>query len=169
MDELNPHKSIEATIACSPRDWSLNRRDAWIHGIVFGWDGSSMDEVAKAHGWNASEVERLKKLHKAWDAHRAVRTSNPMTDHPTWYLMHDGTSVDGRGGGKYIGRTTDKSKALEHFRKTNADPYSIGCVKVVTDSQVFRAFQESDLTDSRLSRVSRKAMTNELGSPSESG
>lgn len=31
-----------------------------------------MDEVAKAHGWDASEVKRLKKLHKAWDAHRAM-------------------------------------------------------------------------------------------------
>ena len=73
MNELNPHKSIEAAIACSPRDWSLNKRDAWIYGIVFGWDGSSMDEVAKAHGWDASEVGRLKKLHKAWDAHRAMK------------------------------------------------------------------------------------------------
>ena len=77
MDELNPHKSIEATIACSPRDWSLNKRDAWIYGIVFGWDGSSMHEVAQAHGWDANEVERLKKLHEAWDAHRAMKPTYP--------------------------------------------------------------------------------------------
>ena len=68
----------------------------------------------------------------------------PMTN-PTWYLLYGGTSIDGRGMGDYIGRTTDKTEAVRHFRKAADSPYSIGHVLVVTDQRTFRLFRESDL------------------------
>ena len=55
-----------------------------------------------------------------------------MTD--TWYLLFDGTSVDGMGDGTYCGRTTDKSVARKHYDKCKSNPYSIGKVIAITDT-----------------------------------
>ena len=37
-DLENPFESLANTMACDPRDWSLNGRDAWMWGIIHGWD-----------------------------------------------------------------------------------------------------------------------------------
>jgi len=71
--EENPLESIRAAMAFSSRDWSLNHRDAWIYGIVFGWgaDKDSEDcypELIEQHGWTPDTVERLKRLHKKYQA-----------------------------------------------------------------------------------------------------
>ena len=52
----------------------------------------------------------------------------------TWYLLYDGTSVDGMGDGNYCGRTTDKSVARKHYDESKSNPYSIGKVIAVTDT-----------------------------------
>lgn len=57
-----PLVSLEASLNFDARDWSLNKRDAWIYGIIAGWD-DALDSVAKDHGWNEETVERLKELH----------------------------------------------------------------------------------------------------------
>ena len=69
--------SLERTLACDPRDWSTNRRDAWIWGVVFGWPGEAMDEVRKDHGWTDETVTRLRRLNAAVKAEkrRAERRS----------------------------------------------------------------------------------------------
>lgn len=50
------------------------------------------------------------------------------------YTLYGGESEDGRGAGKYIGRTTDKDKAIKHFKKVSSNPYSTGRVVIQTDT-----------------------------------
>ncbi len=59
---------------------------------------------------------------------------------PTWYCLYGGQSVDGRGNGKYIGRTTDLEKAKEHYNKCHNNPYSTGYVMFYTDTEAHRMF-----------------------------
>ncbi len=63
-----PLDSIAHSLAFSPGDHALHHRDAWIWGIVHGWDNDdpnedAMSEVAETHGWSADEVARLRRLH----------------------------------------------------------------------------------------------------------
>lgn len=63
--------SLEGVLAQSPRDWSLSKYDAWIYGIVNGWDSSdpgedAMSEVAARHRWDEATVQRLQELHAAF-------------------------------------------------------------------------------------------------------
>ena len=51
----------------------------------------------------------------------------------TWFLLYGGTSEDGRGDGRYIGRTTDVLAAYKHYRDCAENPYSVGKVVIVTD------------------------------------
>lgn len=55
--------SLERTIAFDPRDWSVNKRDAWIYGVVVGW-GDAMAEIAAKHDWSQEDQDRLRHLHE---------------------------------------------------------------------------------------------------------
>ncbi len=57
----DPLESLHNTMVFDPRDWALNKRDAWIYAIVVGW-GDALEEVAAGHGWAEKDVERLKML-----------------------------------------------------------------------------------------------------------
>lgn len=52
----------------------------------------------------------------------------------TWYLLYDGTSVDGRGDPKYIGRTLSEEDAIAHNNRCKTNPYSTGKVVIVTET-----------------------------------
>lgn len=63
----NAFESIECAIAFDVRDWSANRRSAWIYAIVFGWgDEDTWDEVAEKFGWDDEDWERAMKMHEQW-------------------------------------------------------------------------------------------------------
>ena len=80
----NPFESIRATMSFSSRDWSANHRDAWLWGIVFGWDGDAMPEMVDKHGWNDHTVQRLKKLRQRYvEAERLDIESPAMTQPPS--------------------------------------------------------------------------------------
>ena len=51
-----------------------------------------------------------------------------------WYLLYDGSSVDGMGKGSYCGRTTDYYVAKAHHDANHDNPYSIAAVKAITDT-----------------------------------
>lgn len=55
------------------------------------------------------------------------------TEH-TWFLLFEGSSVDGRGSPKYVGRTIDKHAARTHYINVKNNPYSIGKVEIITDN-----------------------------------
>ena len=57
---------------------------------------------------------------------------------PTWYLLYDGSSTDGRGTPDYVGRTTDKSVAEKHANRCSENPYCTGYVLEVSDSKAKR-------------------------------
>ena len=59
----NPLESISDTLTLYCRDLSLDQRDAWIYGIVVGWDTAGMNEVIKRHNWDHETVSRLNRLH----------------------------------------------------------------------------------------------------------
>jgi hypothetical protein len=62
----------------------------------------------------------------------------------TWYLLFDGSSVDGRGEGTYVGRTTDREAARKHYVRCAKDPYSTGRVDIVTDTKLESAWSDTD-------------------------
>jgi hypothetical protein len=64
--------SLGRCMAFDPRDWALDRRDAWLWGVIVGWDpdepgetDGAMAEVAAKHGWTDEHVARLRTLHAA--------------------------------------------------------------------------------------------------------
>lgn len=56
-------ESLRACLVFSPTDHSQNHRDAWVYGIVCGWDDECLAELSKKHKWSSEEVQRLKRLH----------------------------------------------------------------------------------------------------------
>ena len=72
MKTLKPIDSLQSTLAFAPRDWGENKRDAWLWGVINGWDEeveegetqSAMDEICKKHNWNDIDRQRLITLHK---------------------------------------------------------------------------------------------------------
>ena len=60
----------------------------------------------------------------------------------TIYVLYGGTSCDGRGNPTYVGRTTDMKEAREHLKKGQSNPYSIGSVWAMTDTE-FHMIRES--------------------------
>lgn len=58
--------SAHSTIVSHPRDWSLEKRDAWLYGIIVGWGDDpkcdAISEIVADHGFDAATVERMKRL-----------------------------------------------------------------------------------------------------------
>lgn len=62
----------------------------------------------------------------------------------TWFVLFDGSSEDGRGGGRYCGRTTNKEIARKHYEKFAKNPYSCGKVFIVTNESAGNADHWTD-------------------------
>lgn len=77
QDKYNPLESIATAIAFSPRDWSSHHRDAWIYGIVLGWDKEDLEELKNKHKWRDETVARLKFLH---DKYKILKNKNEELD-----------------------------------------------------------------------------------------
>ena len=69
--------TLARVLAGDPRDWSLDRRDAWLYGVLCGWDCEDHDDavacddsctsgamavVAGRHGWTCGEVNVLRRM-----------------------------------------------------------------------------------------------------------
>jgi hypothetical protein len=55
-------------MAFATKDWSTDKRDAWLYGIICGWDDKeSMEQMQDLHGWSDESCERLNKLHENFD------------------------------------------------------------------------------------------------------
>ena len=52
-----------------------------------------------------------------------------------WFLLYDGSSVDGRGSPDYFGRTKDRKLAMEWLKERETNPYSIARVMIITDTE----------------------------------
>jgi hypothetical protein len=60
---LDPFESLECCLAFDSRDWTVDRNDRWIYGIVFGWNECE-DDLHDNHNMSWDEIARLEKLHK---------------------------------------------------------------------------------------------------------
>lgn len=77
QDKYNPLESIATAIAFSPRDWSSHHRDAWIYGIVCGWDKEALEKLKNKHDWRDETIARLKFLH---DKYKILKNKNEEND-----------------------------------------------------------------------------------------
>jgi hypothetical protein len=72
-------RSLANCIAGSAADFGKYHRDAWVYGIVLGWDreedhqhddicggDAPMREMAARHGWDDAEVTRLRQYRRAF-------------------------------------------------------------------------------------------------------
>jgi hypothetical protein len=62
-----PLEAIHCTLAFATKDWSIDKSDAWIYGIVAGWDDASLDELRVKFRWTITDLDRLRKLHKSFN------------------------------------------------------------------------------------------------------
>lgn len=70
---MHPIESIRSLLATDSRDWGEDRGDAWLWGIVMGWDDedlecSAMELIARKHDWDEATVARLRLLHERFKA-----------------------------------------------------------------------------------------------------
>lgn len=63
---MNALESIENAIAFNVRDWSTNKRDAWIYAIVFGWE-DGWEEIAREHHWDEDDRKRAEIFREQWE------------------------------------------------------------------------------------------------------
>ena len=62
----DPLESLRNTIVFGAKDWSEHKRDAWIYGIVVGWNDESLSELSKKYRWSEEHAQRLKQLNQAF-------------------------------------------------------------------------------------------------------
>lgn len=63
---IKPLDSLECTLAFDSRDWGQNKKDAWIWGIVCGWENEdplcdAVDEICEKHGFDKKRLKQLRK------------------------------------------------------------------------------------------------------------
>jgi hypothetical protein len=93
----DPLQSLQTLVACHARDWSLDPRDAWLYGIVCGWDYPTLLELSARHGWNSKALMRLERLHARFVSLRTPpppRVENITTPSDTRYCVE--YDADGR-------------------------------------------------------------------------
>lgn len=54
--------SLRACVLYSSRDWGLLKRDAWLYGVVVGWDKEDLERLAKRFNWGENDLARLEAL-----------------------------------------------------------------------------------------------------------
>lgn len=62
----NPLQAITESYTRSPRDMSQWMFDAWIYGIVVGWDDASYEELSKKHNWSKENISYNKQLRQSY-------------------------------------------------------------------------------------------------------
>jgi hypothetical protein len=70
----NPLSSLHQVVVFDSRDWASNQKDAWIYGIIVGWNGedkeeneSLFQEFNSKFGWERTTWNRLLELHKKYE------------------------------------------------------------------------------------------------------
>jgi hypothetical protein len=54
--------SLHDLLVFNVRDWGQDSADAWLYGVIVGWDGPAMKELAEKHRWSSETVARLRRL-----------------------------------------------------------------------------------------------------------
>lgn len=72
--ESCPSNALQALVESfskTSKDFGCNKFDAWVYGIICGWDDASYKELAAIHNWSNDQIEYNKLLHanynNAWN------------------------------------------------------------------------------------------------------
>lgn len=71
---VNPFDSLHAAICTTSRDMGEAKLDAWVYGVVVGWD-SAMPELAAKFGWTEETQARLRQLHEVFNTQKELHKS----------------------------------------------------------------------------------------------
>lgn len=60
--------SIETATATQTRDMSVDAKDAWVWGIVLGWEAKSIRQMIRDGNvrWDDAAIARLRRLRTKW-------------------------------------------------------------------------------------------------------
>lgn len=64
IEKMSAKESLRTAMVFDSRDWSATPVDAWVYGIVVGWDEASMVDLRARYRWSLSDTKRLERLHK---------------------------------------------------------------------------------------------------------
>lgn len=56
--------SIMDTMLADERDWARDDTDAWVYGILWGWDDDSYEDLKALHNWTDEECTLNALLHE---------------------------------------------------------------------------------------------------------
>lgn len=71
----NLFRSMHDMMNFSSKDWALEKEDAWLYGIVVGWDADDPDdpddsscmlELQRHHGWSDEAIVKLRRFRQEW-------------------------------------------------------------------------------------------------------
>lgn len=69
--------NLQTLVALNSRDWSADRADAWLYGVICGWNDDPAEEtdgmetlraIGAQHQWSDARIEQLSGLHRQWSA-----------------------------------------------------------------------------------------------------
>jgi len=67
----NPMQALRESYSRSPKDMAKSKFDAWVYGVICGWDDDAYRELSIKHNWSEETVKYNKLLHnnymKSWD------------------------------------------------------------------------------------------------------
>ena len=101
-------KVLEEMLTFTSKDMAADRLDAWLYGIIIGWDDEdgdgldAMSELAKRFGWSEVAVTRLRAQREAWkrlaNAEATLARVEALRDkwgsHAPKYSMHAGLAAN---------------------------------------------------------------------------
>jgi len=70
-DATNPLQALAESLSRTSKDMSSTKFDAWLYGIILGWDDEAYEELAQLYNWSKKNIEYNKSLHQnyidAWN------------------------------------------------------------------------------------------------------
>lgn len=67
----NPLQALVMSLCRTPKDMGEHKFDAYLYGVIVGWEDSSYEELKIRHTWSEEVIEYQKLLHqnyiKAWN------------------------------------------------------------------------------------------------------
>lgn len=67
----NPLQALTISLCITSKDMAENKFDAYLYGVIVGWDDEAYETLKGQHGWSDETIAYQKRLHqnyiKAWN------------------------------------------------------------------------------------------------------
>lgn len=67
----NPIQALVMSLCRTSKDMGEQKFDAYLYGVIVGWDDGAYIQLKEKHGWTDKQIEYQKMLHqnliKAWN------------------------------------------------------------------------------------------------------